>query len=220
LYDADKNPLEFPTRAAGSTEKKSKKKKEAEAPGRTPTNAKSKAKAKAKPKGKQQPFYPGVGGMGYSPYGAYPYHPMGYSYASAAMHQAQAAQAFAWSAAQQQYAYQAQQQGEMLGQLGAAVQPGGDGAPKDPKQVRRQIEYYFSLNNLCKDTFLRSHMDPDGWVPLQVLSDFPKVKAQNVKIDTIAKVLVGSEVLEVKDKQVRLKDEEVRKTWGPVPKLS
>ena len=34
--------------------------------------------------------------------------------------------------------------------------------------VRRQIDYYFSIDNLVKDLFLRRKMDDGGWIPLAV----------------------------------------------------
>jgi hypothetical protein len=38
--------------------------------------------------------------------------------------------------------------------------------------VRRQAEHYFSANNLCKDIFLRSHMDSEGFVFISVIAKF------------------------------------------------
>jgi hypothetical protein len=34
--------------------------------------------------------------------------------------------------------------------------------------VRQQIEYYFSLENLIKDNYLRSKLDSEGWVDVAV----------------------------------------------------
>jgi len=36
------------------------------------------------------------------------------------------------------------------------------------EQVRLQIEYYFSVDNLVKDVFLRSKMDDQGWIATSV----------------------------------------------------
>jgi hypothetical protein len=36
------------------------------------------------------------------------------------------------------------------------------------EQVRLQIEYYFSVDNLVKDVFLRSKMDDHGWIAVSV----------------------------------------------------
>ncbi|KAJ5562117.1 Winged helix-turn-helix transcription repressor DNA-binding [Penicillium sp. DV-2018c] len=39
-----------------------------------------------------------------------------------------------------------------------------------------QLEYYFSVDNMCKDMFLRKQMDSQGFVPLSVLASFKRVK--------------------------------------------
>ncbi|KAJ5145453.1 Winged helix-turn-helix transcription repressor DNA-binding [Penicillium bovifimosum] len=39
-----------------------------------------------------------------------------------------------------------------------------------------QLEYYFSVDNMCKDMFLRKQMDSEGFVPLSVLASFKRVK--------------------------------------------
>lgn len=38
--------------------------------------------------------------------------------------------------------------------------------------ARKQIEYYFSDENLTNDMFMRSKMDNDGWIPLHVIMSF------------------------------------------------
>ncbi|KAI3400335.1 hypothetical protein diail_3716 [Diaporthe ilicicola] len=42
--------------------------------------------------------------------------------------------------------------------------------------LRAQIEYYFSATNLPKDLFLRENMDSQGFVPLDVIADFSRVR--------------------------------------------
>ena len=36
--------------------------------------------------------------------------------------------------------------------------------------MRTQVEYYFGVENLCRDTFLRSKMNEEGWIPLPVIA--------------------------------------------------
>ncbi|RMZ84301.1 hypothetical protein DV738_g528, partial [Chaetothyriales sp. CBS 135597] len=43
--------------------------------------------------------------------------------------------------------------------------------------VITQFEYYFSIDNLCKDMYLRKNMDSQGWVPLRVIANFKRIKA-------------------------------------------
>jgi la-related protein 1 len=38
--------------------------------------------------------------------------------------------------------------------------------------VRRQVEHYFSAENLCKDFYLRSNMDADGFVLVSLIANF------------------------------------------------
>ncbi|KAJ5995466.1 Winged helix-turn-helix transcription repressor DNA-binding [Penicillium waksmanii] len=40
-----------------------------------------------------------------------------------------------------------------------------------------QLEYYFSVDNMCKDMFLRRQMDSQGFVPLGVIASFKRVKS-------------------------------------------
>lgn len=42
--------------------------------------------------------------------------------------------------------------------------------------LKAQIEYYFSAVNLPKDVFLREHMDSQGFVPLETIADFSRVR--------------------------------------------
>ncbi|KAH7315538.1 hypothetical protein KP509_21G054000 [Ceratopteris richardii] len=50
----------------------------------------------------------------------------------------------------------------------------------DPVAVRsmlvKQLDYYFSVENLCKDVYLRKHMDAEGFVPVSLIAQFNKVR--------------------------------------------
>ncbi|KAI5862685.1 hypothetical protein GGS23DRAFT_87948 [Durotheca rogersii] len=54
--------------------------------------------------------------------------------------------------------------------------------------VLSQVEYYFSINNLCKDWYLRKYMDSQGFVPLSVIASFKRMQeiAQDYQIVRIA----------------------------------
>ncbi|KAI9738574.1 MAG: hypothetical protein M1834_008078 [Cirrosporium novae-zelandiae] len=41
--------------------------------------------------------------------------------------------------------------------------------------VEMQLNYYFSIENLCKDTFLRKHMDSQGFVFMSVIANFNRM---------------------------------------------
>jgi la-related protein 1 len=42
--------------------------------------------------------------------------------------------------------------------------------------LKQQIEYYFSIDNLCKDLFLRQRMDTQGFVPLHFVLAFQRIR--------------------------------------------
>ena len=52
--------------------------------------------------------------------------------------------------------------------------------------MRRQIEYYFSVENLCKDMFLRKKMDDGGWIPTRVIASFNRVRMLTPDLAVIA----------------------------------
>ena len=68
--------------------------------------------------------------------------------------------------------------------------------------VTMQMEYYFSLDNLCKDMFLRKHMDSQGYVFLSVLAGFNRIVALTTDIELIRYVCLNSQKIEFKPGQL------------------
>ncbi|KAK3700968.1 hypothetical protein LTR37_015674 [Vermiconidia calcicola] len=64
--------------------------------------------------------------------------------------------------------------------------------------VGMQIEYYFSIDNLLKDMFLRKHMDSQGFVYLDVVANFNRIKQLTTDKDLIRTVCISSEVIEIR----------------------
>lgn len=54
--------------------------------------------------------------------------------------------------------------------------PAAPPAPDLRVQLRGQIEFYFSDENLAKDFYLRQQMSSEGYVPLITLSGFARVR--------------------------------------------
>jgi len=76
------------------------------------------------------------------------------------------------------------------------------------QSILKQIEYYFSVENLVRDLFLRGQMDAEGWVPLNLIATFPRVKSLTSDLPTIVQSLKHSTILEVKSDQfLRLKND-------------
>ncbi|CAO3642324.1 unnamed protein product [Cunninghamella blakesleeana] len=73
--------------------------------------------------------------------------------------------------------------------------------------VSQQIEYYFSIDNLCKDLYLRSKMDKDGFIELSVLASFNRVKGLTTDLNLIHDALAQSQIVEVSsDKKIRKRE--------------
>ena len=68
--------------------------------------------------------------------------------------------------------------------------------------VQAQVEYYFSVDNLCKDMFLRKHMDSHGFVFLSVISSFRRMTALTTDVEIIRYVCMSSQKIEFKPGQV------------------
>lgn len=150
-----------------------------------------------------------------NPYGAYPgYFPMGYP-GMPPVHPA-------YAAAMQQAAHaHARAAGGVLDHL-APTPKHGKGKKLDAEgktRLREQIEYYFTVDNLCKDMYLRSHMTADGWTPVELIATFKRVREFNVPQSVIEECLKSSSTLEVDSANhyLRLKDETQRSKWAQVP---
>lgn len=57
-------------------------------------------------------------------------------------------------------------------------------------------EYYFSVDNLCKDLFLRRQMDSQGFVLLSVLAGFNRIKMLTQEMELIRYVCINSQQIE------------------------
>ncbi|CCG81247.1 La domain family [Taphrina deformans PYCC 5710] len=64
--------------------------------------------------------------------------------------------------------------------------------------ILNQCEYYFSIENLCKDLFLRKHMDQEGFVNLPILAKFNRVRAITLDYALIRDVCVMSTIIELR----------------------
>ncbi|KYN02062.1 PREDICTED: la-related protein 1 [Cyphomyrmex costatus] len=63
--------------------------------------------------------------------------------------------------------------------------------------IRKQIEYYFSEENLVKDFFLRRKMNVQGYLPLTLIASFQRVQNLTVDIDLVIEAVLESDRLEL-----------------------
>ncbi|GKA89556.1 la-related protein 1C-like protein [Tanacetum coccineum] len=91
------------------------------------------------------------------------------------------------------------------GAPGTMFMPRMDPPFQDP--ILKQIEYYFSDDNLVKDNFLRSHMDEEGWVSLTLIAGFRRVQQLTKDIQAIVNSLKNSSTVELVDDKMRRRND-------------
>ncbi|KAJ2002566.1 hypothetical protein GGI04_003287 [Coemansia thaxteri] len=79
--------------------------------------------------------------------------------------------------------------------------------------VRAQVEYYFSVENLCKDIFFRTQMDHDGFVPLSLISGFNRLRTVTTNSELICGALDASEKVELSQSRDRVRKRGDWATW-------
>ncbi|KAG5294860.1 La domain family [Histoplasma ohiense] len=82
--------------------------------------------------------------------------------------------------------------------------------------ISMQLEYYFSVDNLCKDLFLRKHMDSQGFVLLSFIAGFKRIKSLTEDMDMLRLVcrqLKGVEYRPGEDGADRLRKREKWEQW-------
>ena len=82
--------------------------------------------------------------------------------------------------------------------------------------VQTQIEYYFSIDNLCKDMFLRKHMDSQGLVFLNTIAQFRRMLELTHDINLIRAASQNSREVELitgEDGLDRIRRREGWQTW-------
>lgn len=73
----------------------------------------------------------------------------------------------------------------------------GEGLEIVKKKAIGQIEYFFTADELCKNTYLRNHMDTEGYLPAAIVFNFPSVVRFSVPYDVLLSAVASSETLEV-----------------------
>ncbi|CUS13967.1 unnamed protein product [Tuber aestivum] len=62
-------------------------------------------------------------------------------------------------------------------------------------EITNQINYYFSVDNLCKDMYLRKHMDNDGYVALSFIAKFNRVRSLTQDVNILRDACMQSQDL-------------------------
>ncbi|KAF9344790.1 La ribonucleoprotein domain member 1B [Mortierella sp. AD094] len=69
--------------------------------------------------------------------------------------------------------------------------------------ILQQMEYYFSVENLCKDVYMRKQMDAEGYVPLSLVTNFNRVKNLTTDLALIKETMKSSKEVELNGDKIR-----------------
>lgn len=81
--------------------------------------------------------------------------------------------------------------------------------------IRKQVEYYFSEENLQRDFFLRRKMDQQGYLPISLIASFHRVQALTQDVALVTQALKDSVEVEVID-GVKVRTKKNPEMW-PIP---
>ena len=79
--------------------------------------------------------------------------------------------------------------------------------------IRKQIDYYFSEENLVKDMFLRGKMDSNGWVEMATIAAFNRVRMLTPDLSIIAQSLETSPIIEISPDGLFLRARDGYEQW-------
>lgn len=72
-------------------------------------------------------------------------------------------------------------------------------------RLTKQLEFYFSRENLINDRYLRCQMDADQYVPIKIVANFPKVAQLSTDFDLIVDVLKSSSQVQVDESATKVR---------------
>ncbi|CCD65881.2 La-related protein 1 [Caenorhabditis elegans] len=86
--------------------------------------------------------------------------------------------------------------------------------------VRKQIEYYFSEENLQKDFFLRRKMGPEGYLPVALIASFPRVRSLTEDYSLILEALKDSTKVDMSPDGLQIRAPVNPTIWPLMPTVS
>ena len=90
---------------------------------------------------------------------------------------------------------------------GNALPNGGSFAGQQLQAVINQLSYYFSVENLVKDIYLRKQMNSEGYLPISVVANFYRVQTlSGGNYDLVVEAFGQLEKVEVIGDKVRMKE--------------
>ena len=80
------------------------------------------------------------------------------------------------------------------------------------QMLQRQLEYYFSRENLAHDSYLMSQMDADQFVPIAIIANFNQIKKLTSDIKLVTMVLRESPNVQVDTDGMKVRPNHTRCT--------
>ncbi|GAB1522461.1 hypothetical protein RhiTH_005579 [Rhizoctonia solani] len=63
--------------------------------------------------------------------------------------------------------------------------------------VLGQLEYYFSIQNMCQDLYLRQQMDSQGWIPISTIASFNRLRKLTTDFNLVRDTMHMSSLVEI-----------------------
>ena len=79
--------------------------------------------------------------------------------------------------------------------------------------MQTQIEYYFGLDNLIKDLFLRQIMSHEGWVPIDLVAGFKWIQLLTPDVSVVKDAINNSSMFEVNPPSINFRLSTDWKKW-------
>lgn len=76
-----------------------------------------------------------------------------------------------------------------------------------------QLEFYFSSNNLCNDSYIREIMDEEGYVTIKELAKFPRIKYYTTDYTIIIQAVKNTKGLELSEDGLKCRRKNDWKAW-------
>ncbi|XP_019058974.1 PREDICTED: la-related protein 1B [Tarenaya hassleriana] len=80
-------------------------------------------------------------------------------------------------------------------------------------KIVKQVDFYFSADNLSKDKYLRQHMDDEGWVPVSLKAGFRKLAELTNNVQIILDAVKSSAFVEVQGESIRRRGDWQKYVW-------
>jgi len=80
-------------------------------------------------------------------------------------------------------------------------------------RIRAQIEYYFSVENLTRDEFIRHKMDAQGYLPISLIASFHRVQNLTQDVAMIITALKESKSVELSENGLKARPRDNPLEW-------